>query len=638
MMPPIYRQDQHLQPVSQNGSSPSAMTQSMDQLVNLGVGTLGRTVATAHEPHSSHTFHCWLRADSDVAGAIEVGSIIVAVADDGSDAVFGTVNRFRAYDDIATVVADIYGHNFGDPDPDIMAPTDALEVLLVSCQVMRSLTGLARPVRHSRIMLPTTRGLRFALGQIDARGASAFSGGAIPVGILRNVDGTLVPVCIDEDYVIGPEAAHVNIAGVSGLAAKTSAIVFLCRSLLAHGRKRTAIVLLNVKGQDFLYLDRPNPRLRGDVWSQDAYNAIRVPPEPFIDARFFAPRSPENAQRTQSRRRLPTEPLSWSLPMVLDDLPTLFEQSDWDDRVAGAWLVVADEVRRGALTSYRAMLNWIDAELVASGRDSWVRGHHIATWSKLRARLRHFPQVYRGLLSLDAHGVDVPWHTLTGGSVIVIDAAMLDDRGTGLVLGRTIAALTEVLTAPGAALDAAIVVADELSKLAPAWSPQQTPLAARLVDIAARGRSTGLILFGGEQFASSVDQQVIDNAATHLLGRTEDRELAQPAYALFGDEIKARLRALPQGSLYVRAPKLSQGIILRFPIPPCASDDRRIEQSPDPASTSTNTGSQTPPIATPTRTGASTLNRAMPASPHRVTEATFDATGTSPNGARPTDA
>src|SRR5256886_11906551 len=42
------------------------------------------------------------------------------------------------------------------------------------------------------------------------------------------------PVYVDADFLLGPEAAHLNISGVSGLATKTSAVEFLLSSIFQH--------------------------------------------------------------------------------------------------------------------------------------------------------------------------------------------------------------------------------------------------------------------------------------------------------------------------------------------------------------------------------------------------------------------
>ena len=48
----------------------------------------------------------------------------------------------------------------------------------------------------------------------------------IPVGLYA-AGGLESPVYLDCDFLLGPEAAHLNITGVSGLATKTSAVEFL---------------------------------------------------------------------------------------------------------------------------------------------------------------------------------------------------------------------------------------------------------------------------------------------------------------------------------------------------------------------------------------------------------------------------
>jgi hypothetical protein len=42
------------------------------------------------------------------------------------------------------------------------------------------------------------------------------------------------PVYLDAEFLLGPEAAHLNITGVSGLATKTSAVEWLLASIFAH--------------------------------------------------------------------------------------------------------------------------------------------------------------------------------------------------------------------------------------------------------------------------------------------------------------------------------------------------------------------------------------------------------------------
>jgi hypothetical protein len=83
-----------------------------------------------------------------------------------------------------------------------------------------------------------------------------------------------------------------------------------------------------------------------------------------------------------------------------------------------------------------------------------------------------------------------------------------------------------------------------------------------------------VVLFGAEQFASSVDKEIVENSSTYLFGRTESNELRTPNYSAFSDEIKTKLRTLPQGQLLTKFAKFSQPIFVKFPFPPCLPGDQ----------------------------------------------------------------
>lgn len=95
-----------------------------------------------------------------------------------------------------------------------------------------------------------------------------------------------------------------------------------------------------------------------------------------------------------------------------------------------------------------------------------------------------------------------------------------------------------------------------------------------MIDITARGRSIGLVLFGAEQFASTVEKEIIENSSTYLFGRTESTELHSANYRQFTDEIKTKLTMLPQGQLLAKFAKFPQPIFIKFPHPPCLPGDQ----------------------------------------------------------------
>jgi hypothetical protein len=559
-------------------SATSAAKQSLpgEDFLNVKAGTIGRSVSTKLEANTSSRFQFWMGkrlAEATTDTFLEIGNIVAARSDDGEDVTFGTIVEMRSYSDVESFIADYLSHNFGDATVEV--PTDVSEVVVVTCNVMRNLSLKTKPIGRSQVFFPSETGIRYAYGIVDATGMPIFTGAEIPIGVFENGDGTVAKVAVDEDFVIGPEGAHLNVSGISGLAAKTSAVQFILKSLQTHTKKAVAIVMFNVKSRDLLYVDQRNERATSDTWSASAYEKLSIPLEPFTGSRFFAPSDPNNPARTQSLRALPTERFTWDLQLIKNDIPTLFDADDWDDKAEGVWYRIKDEIDAGRLVSYANMLTWVSNQIdqAVQGNRQWLLGQNIATWYKMASRLRSFPRSYKGLIASAGPGADIPWKELKGGSVYVVDIQMLADRGKKLVFGRAVRELSDLMESEDKKLDAVVVFVDELNKFAPSGSVR-TPLKSRLVDITARGRSMGLVLVGAEQFASSVEKDIVENCSTYLFGRTEANELRSANYSSLSDEIRTKLMMLPQGSLLAKFAKFPQPIFVRFPFPPCVPGDQ----------------------------------------------------------------
>jgi DNA helicase HerA-like ATPase len=74
------------------------------------------------------------------------------------------------------------------------------------------------------------------------------------------------PVYGNLEFLNGTRGAHMNISGISGVATKTSYALFLLYSLfhsdvLGAEAANTKAIVFNVKGEDLLWIDRPNARL-----------------------------------------------------------------------------------------------------------------------------------------------------------------------------------------------------------------------------------------------------------------------------------------------------------------------------------------------------------------------------------------
>src|SRR5690606_38369235 len=118
--------------------------------------------------------------------------------------------------------------------------------------------------------------------------------------------------------------------------------------------------------------------------------------------------------------------------------------------------------------------------------------------------------------SLTLEGEEAPQE-----NVVVVDINSLHEDGQRFVVGALLSRIFEGKER-GRRFPLHFVVLDELNKYAPRHG--QSPLKEVLVDIAARGRSLGVILLGAQQSASDVEPALIRNAAIRVVGRLDSAE------------------------------------------------------------------------------------------------------------------
>src|SRR5262249_32679948 len=113
------------------------------------------------------------------------------------------------------------------------------------------------------------------------------------------------------------------------------------------------------------------------------------------------------------------------------------------------------------------------------------------------------------------------------------------------------------------------VVLDELNKYAPrsGWSPIQDVL----LDIAERGRSLGVSLFGAQQTASEVERRVFANASLKAVGRLDAAESERGEYGFLTKTARLRATLLAPGTMIVSQPQIPTPLLLRFPFPAWAT-------------------------------------------------------------------
>jgi hypothetical protein len=241
---------------------------------------IGRVVGTERKPNTTHEFHFWTGLEAQIG----IGSIIKVVAD--TQTVYGVVVEGFSYTDLVSPLHDYIGAD-ADPGAGAHAPSTRPEIRLYSAAVLRrEPEEPVQPVPMGAVYLADDSDVVVGLRMDSYVGVEDETG--IPLGIYTS-GGLEARVYLDADFLLGPEAAHLNITGVSGLATKTSLVEFLLASVFQHlpePKGSVAAVCFNVKGPDLLFLDQPGELDEND---RHMYGLLEVPPEPFKNVRFFAP-------------------------------------------------------------------------------------------------------------------------------------------------------------------------------------------------------------------------------------------------------------------------------------------------------------------------------------------------------------
>ena len=162
---------------------------------------------------------------------------------------------------------------------------------------------------------------------------------------------------------------------------------------------------------------------------------------------------------------------------------------------------------------------------------------------------------------------------IQGGQTTVVDIAKLTDEERSLVFGHIIqevygmyaeATIDERSDLP----KKVIIFVDELNKYAPGRRGEsESSILEYVLDIAARGRSLGVVLLSAEQFMSEVHGQVVGNCATKVIGRSDSSELADAAYRFISQDLKSHLTRLDKGELLLSHPIYRQPVKIEFPRP-----------------------------------------------------------------------
>jgi uncharacterized protein len=598
-----------------------------DEFLDQGSGPIGRVVTSEESPATAHEFFFWT-AETEAAQNLDIGHIVAAESEDAT--AVAVLDDPRRYSDLQSFLDDFYAF---DGDPSLEALSERAEILVFRARVLATKhrhvrKKSKRPVRTGPVFFATNEAIEFALGTED------FSGSRIPMLLHENgneMDGTpqRTPLYVDEEYLLGPEAGHLNITGMSGLSTKTSHALFTIASTFQTVKdKKVAALMFNVKGADLLFLDKPveapqdDPELAGRYErarqrglppeDKEMYESLGLEVRPFENLKIFAPLryGMESGERIVYAEGIPARklntlrsargedscvyPVIWELGDVLPYAGYVFEPSDMDDKFRG----FIEELRdRGIRTTadFYLLLDEIEDFFEAAREDgknvsSW-NGHNHMTIAKVRNRFKVLPNKCGGLL---AHGrvehgdlprADGPFED---NEMRVVDISQLTGVPQDLIVTSVISRIWELAETGNLGVDKLIIFVDELNKYAPSGNSRTSSLKDTLVDISARGRHLNLTLFGAQQFRSKVEDEVIGNAATSLYGRIGDEELTNASYRSFSGTTREELLQLEKGRLLLRHAHYAVPVFGRFPRPPVLMGKQGTDifgaQRQDPAS------------------------------------------------------
>jgi len=385
----------------------------------------------------------------------------------------------------------------------------------------------------------------------------------IPLGILRNG----MPAYANVDFLSGERGAHINIAGISGVATKTSYALFLLYSLFhSAAGKNSRAILFNVKGDDLLYLDKPNAELSAK--QREVYKLLGLPCQPFEEVAYHGVDRPlwtlnEFAQYGFLRHMLAETEQTGVLEFALDRVVENLRDAALASVAPG--LVVGGK----SVADLPALVDFLEAES-DEPKSGWFENVATGTRRALVRRLKAMCPQVAALVGED--GCFDPFER----AMNVVDVHELTDRARAFVLGSVLKTVFVARESMEDHFPTTYLMVDELNK----YAPREGGGAIRemLLDLAERGRSLRMVLVGAEQTASQVEQRVVGNAALRVVGRMESAEVARDMYGWLSDSMRRRATLLQPGTMIVSQPEVPVPLVVSFPFPAWATRRSEVEE------------------------------------------------------------
>lgn len=546
---------------------------------------IGKVIATEKNPSTIDEFYFWTKQDM-ILNPFDV----VKVSHLNQSVTFGVIEEISHITDTANFLADYVSNDFGNVATSDY--TNRIGMNYVRAKVIGNSINLYIPlINNSKVELADANEVSEALGLNNVKNP-------VTCGYLEMYSGQedtiKLPVNMDSRFLIGPEGAHLNISGISGLAAKTSYAMFLLKSIQDKCLKEefeddndVAFVLFNVKGKDLLAIDEMNNFESDEDRKEtfDMYRELGLSTEPFKNVNYYYPYQSSNMGNTylsndafESQQKLGKAKLfKYSYEEDKDNLDLLFASMDDPNQTMESIInyIVNGQGGFNGLDDWEDFLREVKKHTAAGA--SGDKEIAVASWRKFSRIIRK--SIYNNNIFGDIKNpttetriADAIKH-IKKNEVHVIDIAKLNEDMQGFVFGDAIRTIYDLqlgqynddndISPP----KKIVIFIDELNKYASQDTPKSSPILHQILDIAERGRSLGIVLFSAEQFRSAIHSRVTGNCSTHAYGRTNAIEIAKADYKYVPAVYKNMMTRLKQGEYIIQNPVFRSLLNIKFPKP-----------------------------------------------------------------------
>lgn len=560
---------------------------------------IGRVIATEKSPTTMDKFTFWTNS-----GLKLHAFDIVKVEHIDNSFSYGVIENISHITDAQSFLTSFISSDFGNAE--IEAPTLRIGMNYVEATISFNNKNLYTPVHSgAAVYLATADEITAALGLDRIQNP-------LVCGSLKMYENTeeeiTLPVNLNSKFILGPEGAHLNISGISGLASKTSYAMFLLKAIQECYMSKedddddsVAFVIFNVKGKDLMAIDCPNDFAMEGTSERDRvyaeYDALGLSTEPFKKVKYYIPYSSDmSARQSTYLSKNDVEDyiedgklrkFKYSYEDDKESLEMLFADIDDPQQTMEA---IISKIIDGTDPDFGGIYTWEDfrekvSELSQKSQPTTRGGNQrvsneisVLSWRKFKRIINkatknddmfaNRPNIAKSECRL----ADELKH-ISNNDVYVIDIAKLPEDKQAFVFGdavRTIynLKLGEYDGETGVNPPSRIVIfIDELNKYASKDTPKSSPILREILDVTERGRSLGVVLFAAEQFRSNIHQRVTGNCSTHAYGRTNSIETATKDYSSLPATYKNMLTRLEQGDYLIQNPIFRSLLKVRFPKP-----------------------------------------------------------------------